>query len=86
MWYDFCISSSNYFIVALERDNVLKNTDDIGLLAIRKPKSDEFLPGVMYKNKLMNPDEPFIPDEFIVKVSASEIISIINFRLLHLLH
>ena len=57
--------------VCLERDNVFGPSNDIGLLSIRKPKSQEFLPGLMYKNKLMNPGEMFLPDELIVKTVVS---------------
>jgi hypothetical protein len=58
--------------VALESAGVLSDVaNDVGMLAVRAAKKDEFLPGVMYKNKLMNPEEPFVPDELIVKVVAS---------------
>ncbi len=58
--------------VALERDGVLTDCADIGFLAVREAKKGEFLPGIMYKDKLMNANEPFLPDDFIVKAVVSE--------------
>eukprot|EP00455_Lapot_gusevi_P038225 TRINITY_DN4282_c0_g1_i2.p1 TRINITY_DN4282_c0_g1~~TRINITY_DN4282_c0_g1_i2.p1 ORF type:complete len:360 (+),score=71.36 TRINITY_DN4282_c0_g1_i2:40-1119(+) len=56
--------------MALERDGVLTDAEDIGFLGSRVPKRGESVPSIIYKDKQLNHGEPFLPDEFIVKVVA----------------
>jgi hypothetical protein len=58
--------------VALERDGVLAIAADPWMMATHVPQKGEIVPGVVYKDKPLNPGTEFLPDEFIVPVVVTQ--------------
>lgn len=57
--------------VALEQAHVFDAANDPYLLSTRIPKKHELLPTIIYKDRPLQPGDPFLPDEMIVKVIVS---------------
>lgn len=59
--------------VAMERDGLLADgKEHVGAVAARVPKASEYIPSIIYKNKVLEPGKDFSPDQLIVPVVAMQ--------------